>query len=378
MPLLAGCNKTEIVQNSPVDNIPASEQTTDANRESPGTRGAQAQAVTEPEVTGRLSRNSADAEGKKLTRCEYRYLNKNGEFVSVVADIQGSVNIHVTERKSADGEEKVYRASRTLVPDAKRIDEYLHKLDTYGRQPGPLMWVDAPERANWMDDESTTWLIMNYEDVQFIVSSRQELPEDRYKAFNIIYTYLTSFVSGFDRKMRQNIGAPAPDIIKEVHGKKVKLVPGTGNSVLTGAEINYGDKKWWIEEEFVGRFESTQSSLKQTSEETEEGVEIKAAMKIEKDGNFTLKINDTEYVGSLGVQRLYQVAASANMVVKSEKSAEIMKENGRILGGDHLFIEYEGCDDVPEYGRLRLFIEGTPYVEGRGYTPSQTIFIDRQ
>ena len=39
----------------------------------------------EPEITGKLSYDIKDAEGKDLTKVEYRYLSKEGELVSVVA-----------------------------------------------------------------------------------------------------------------------------------------------------------------------------------------------------------------------------------------------------------------------------------------------------
>lgn len=376
---LMGCNLKEAGQNTetPLNTQPVSEKAASADRNA---NNASNDINPEPEITGRLSTDMKDAEGKKLTRCEYRYLHKNGDFVSVVADFRGPSHIKVTERKSAEAEINVFEASKSSAPDAKRIVEYLHKLDTYGRIPGPLNWVDAPERPNWSDDESTTWLIINFEDIQFIVSSRQQLPEHRYKAFHSIYTYMTSFVSGFHRKMRQNIGEPAAEITKRVHGKKVKLVPGTGNTVLDGAEIDYGSKLWWVEEEFVGRFESTESSLNISKEQTEEGIAEPTRLIIDKKGNIDIKIGDIEYIGSLSSERLYRVSSTLFLIQKTPENEELLKKEGRLTNGMRCNLDYDdgGDENIKEYSRMKLFIPGEPYVEGLGFIPSKTIFVDRK
>ena len=387
--LIAGCSKTESVHNPPAEPVDPSASNAGIQQPSQDVpitmpKSPNAEDYKEPQITGRLSTNIKDAEGKKLTRCEYRYLSKSGDFLSVFVDFTGAAKLNVIEKKGPDAEPTVHPKSQSAHVDSKYLDTLLHKLDTYGHQSGPLMWLEAPERPNWADDDSTTWIIMTYQDVQFIVSSRQQLPEHRYKGFNAVYTYLTSFVPGFKRKMRQNIGEPAPDIIRSVHGKEVRLVPGTGNTVLDGAEIDYGDKLWWIEEELVGTFESTPQSLEITKQNTEAGIPISASMHIRNDGNFTLTIDKTEYIGSLSPERLYNSWMTAWIKEKTEQSQKELAEKGRFDYGTTIHLSYDGESDDPDvapqnmYNRLIIRIEGEPYVQGRGYTPSQTIYIDRK
>lgn len=66
----------------------------------------------------------------------------------------------VSEQASPQAQPKVYPKGHAVIK-ADRIDEILHKLDTYGHVKGPLNWAAAPERDNWKDDTSTTWIIAN-------------------------------------------------------------------------------------------------------------------------------------------------------------------------------------------------------------------------
>ncbi len=333
----------------------------------------------EPPIVGRLSSNIQDANGKKLTRCEYRYESLDGDFLSVVAEIKGRTVIEVTEQSKGDEEAKIYPQGQYAAPNAKQIDEFLHKLDTYGTKPGPLTWVGAPLRPDWEKDTSTTWLIMNYEDVQFVVSSRQQLPDLRYDGFNTIYTYLTSYIPNFNRKMHQNIGEPHPEITGYVHGKKVKLVPGTGNTANVGAEVNFEGKLWWVEEEFVGEFETTDKAFSIAEEKYGYDYNLgKAWIKIDEKGNFEMKIegDEKEYIGSLDETRLYQVPAKAYMLTKTKEYLERLERDGKITYGAGFSIDYDPSDR--RYGRLKIEFEGSPYVAGRGAIAPKLYLLDRK
>ncbi len=376
-PLVVGCDKTTPVQNSP--------ESVETAVKTPEQGGGQASnEVTEltPDLSGTFSANPKDADGKDLTRVEYRYLNKSGVMVSVVANVSGVADVTVTEIDPAGSEPKTFKKGRYSSVNVKQLDKFLHQLDTYGQVTGPLMWVGLPERADWSKDDSTTWIIMDYGETRFVVSSRQQLPEHRYKGFNTIYTYLTSFVPGFERKMRQDIGEPAQKIVKTVHDKPVALVPGTGSTALTGAELDYGDKLWWVEEEFVGKFVTTESAmLAAKAVELEGFVAGVGEITIDAQGNFTMKDGEEEYIGSLRRERLYQTMAKGVRVLKTPESLKQLEVEGKIKNGERFDIDYDTSSEVEAlapYTRLRIEIEGTPYVEGVGAVSPRVILLDRQ
>ena len=337
----------------------------------------------EPVISGKLSHDLGEAEGKNMTRVEYRYVSSKGELLSVVASINESRRIDditVTEKSSQDAEAKIYKKGNS-VPDYNSLRELLYDMHTYQKNVGLITWNNAPERPNWKDDISTTWVIVHFGDIQYIISSRQDLPKERYEAFNRLYTYLTSFVRGFDRKMTQDIGEPAPPVIKMVHGKEVRLVPGTGNSVQAGADIDYGDKKWWIEEEFNATFRATPDSLKLCEGPFMDEAVTSAEISIDNNGNFVLHINKHEFIGSLDRTRKYGVMADAYYANNDEMSRKKMEKNGYLDSGKSFWIDYhegEGYDDYGEsYKRLVLKFKGEPYVHGRAIEPN-TIVLERK
>lgn len=337
----------------------------------------------EPEITGKLSHDLKDAEGKNMTRVEYRYVSQKGEFLSVVASISDARRIDditVTEKDSPDAEIKSYKKGNS-VPDYQLLREMVYDL-RHQKNAGLITWNNAPERSNWKEDKSTTWIVVHFGDIQYIISSRQDLPEERFGAFNRLYTYLTSFVSGFDRKMPGDIGAPAAPIIKTVHGKEVRLVPGTGNSVQAGAEIDYGAKKWWIEEEFNATFKTTPKSLKLCDGQFRNEAVTSAEITIDDNGNFVLHINQNEFIGSLDRTRKYGVWGKAYYSNFKDRVQEEINEHGYFKGGKSFMIDYREGEGYDEKGKpytvLELRFEGEPYVHGRGAVEPNTIVLERK
>lgn len=339
----------------------------------------------EPEITGKLSHDLSDAEGKDLTRVEYRYLSNNGEFLSVVASF-GAKNprqineISITEMDSL---KDTPRVSKLDVDHGRTYDDVLNLLYHIHNEKnaGILSWINHPERANWKEDKSTTWIVINFDDIQYIVSSRQDLPEGRYYAFYQLYKYLISLMPGYQREMRQDIGEPAVPVYKEVHGKEVPLIPGTyyGSGQWVNGELDYGDKKWWIEENLNDTFRATPKSLKFSKGHYDTFNDKKvtsADITIDDNGNFVLHVNGQEFIGSLSRER----SIHAHFVYNDDRGQELFNRKGYLDTGDLVRIQYyrsKGYDeDHNEYVRLQLDFLGRPYVHGKAVPPT-LIYLDR-
>lgn len=99
----------------------------------------------------------------------------------------------------------------------------------------------------------------------------------------------------------------------EIAGKTYSTVRGTGNSVGTGAVIDFGDDKWWEVEGFVGEYALTDPGRK-VSEELlgENNDDLKnVTLSLRPDGAVTFTVDDKVYEGTCDAERKYQCYASA-------------------------------------------------------------------
>ena len=105
----------------------------------------------------------------------------------------------------------------------------------------------------------------------------------------------------------------------EQFGNLIPLVPGTGNSTNGyGAELDYGDRIWWLEEGFTGSWHACASETVETTADT-------GVFRVEEDGMTELQVDGTVYSGTLGKVRTYLEPVMAELAAGEEKRTfEIM------------------------------------------------------
>lgn len=98
-----------------------------------------------------------------------------------------------------------------------------------------------------------------------------------------------------------------------INGKQYRTIAGTGNIVGTGAIIDFGDDKWWQIEHFQGHYELTKASLEKTPQVIYAGPGLydNASVDILEDGSLRVVVNDSEFTGSVDMERGWQVRATA-------------------------------------------------------------------
>lgn len=132
-----------------------------------------------------------------------------------------------------------------------------------------------------------------------------------------------------------------------IGGKTYSTVRGTGNSVGTGAVIDFGDDKWWIVEGFVGSYKLTDRAKETYSKDFPDSRiwNSEAVLEIKADGSVELQVdNDQHFSTAVDSERLYGCYASA-------------------MGGEISFA-FRYDDEKGEYDNILEFkMRGWPYPE---------------
>lgn len=97
-----------------------------------------------------------------------------------------------------------------------------------------------------------------------------------------------------------------PDIYESTvswFGHEVSLVPGTGDGSEDGwgAQIDYGEKDWWLKEGFTGSWSMTEEDREQ-----EHSTDSEVLLAVSKDGNVMLRTDDEVWTGQLPEIRYYK------------------------------------------------------------------------
>ena len=84
-------------------------------------------------------------------------------------------------------------------------------------------------------------------------------------------------------------------------GRSVSLVPGTGTGEdRRGAEIDYGEEKWWLLEGFTGTWSLAEGEWQ------EEATHTSVTLTVEEDGSVTLTLDGETWTGTLPDKRYYR------------------------------------------------------------------------
>lgn len=145
----------------------------------------------------------------------------------------------------------------------------------------------------------------------------------------------------------------------EINGKTYNTVSGTGNSVGTGAEIDFGEDKWWEVEHFTGRYELTEKAIEVMKKEMgTSGVDFveydTAFFEITPDGQITFQAGDEElYEGTVDAARLYGCYAT----------------------GAGFEFDFYQSEDGPDENFIEVRRRGEPYPVN---TPGYQIYLERK
>ena len=147
----------------------------------------------------------------------------------------------------------------------------------------------------------------------------------------------------------ENETAPEEKQSVNWHGTEMELVPGTGQSDdLTGAVLDYGDNRWWVEEGFVGQYLMNEDT-EQLAGVTEEYSELT----VYENGAVVWITDDAVYSGELFDKRHYgdaahgYVTADDDQVPRAFEIDFVRTENGTA--------EYYGPEEKVTSDIVRIF-----------------------
>ena len=136
------------------------------------------------------------------------------------------------------------------------------------------------------------------------------------------------------------------------HGQYVNLVPETGNIVGTGAIIDYGDTPWWIAEEFVGTWVSTEADRERIVEWYSDGnPPDDGKLEIRENGTFAMTFGGISYEGTLAKTRGYAVYAGGEMTPV---------DGGYTQGVWFDYITYDD-EEKDTWSHIEFHVDGLPY-----------------
>ncbi len=199
-----------------------------------------------------------------------------------------------------------------------RLLEILSSYDIkgYSRLPGRGS-SNSPSRSVWVFEG----------DERYVVSFDAIFPKTLPPQEDIMYYELFNFFNdriseepGWEKVRSENLEDPREnpaygERLVEHFGHMVHLVPGTGtlSEDWKNAQIDYGDKIWWLEEGFTGTWVQSEEDKKLPSITNES-----AKLTVTEDGKAVLELDDEVLEGELADQRFY----------KTPVGIHLWKENG--------------------------------------------------
>ncbi len=223
-------------------------------------------------------------------------------------------------------------------------------------------WSELPTRGYGTAPDRT--LIVFSGEESWAVSYDTVFPETIPPLEDILYMELYNFFNGLIRDIPDWSEVQSPDLPdprenpaygeREVvwFGRQVRLVPGTGIFAGDqGAEIDYGEEKWWLLEGFTGAWSLSESWR-------EEASHASASLSVREDGSVTLTLEDKVWTGTLGEKRYYREAIGVRLTCEGE-------------GSRRFTLEPAGAED---YRLLRVFAYPGPLPEKQFY-PTDVMLV---
>ena len=188
-------------------------------------------------------------------------------------------------------------------------------------------WTNLPSRSS-VSGPARALVLLDGDDIAYDIMWNARFPETIPPEEDIFYFELYNFFNGliydapeWAEVRSENLDDPRDDPIYKGRtvtwfGHERALVPGTGSSDDYGAEIDYGDEKWWIAENFVGTWIMTGEQSRQTfgmgmiagdpmSPAGADPYPAEATLTVGTDGSVTLEIEDTVWTGSVASNKRY-------------------------------------------------------------------------
>ncbi len=243
-----------------------------------------------------------------ITEIHLTYDKSVGEQFYLEADVvkmsEKGADIIMTKRTGPDnslGKKK----KDTVKIDKEKLDELFEILGRYD-----LEGYTGLQAAGTTTPPYRTLFVLNGDKVVYSVCFNTQFPKTLPPEEDIMYfelfNYFNDIIAG-EEGWEEVVGENLPDPRDEPayyertvtwFGKEVNLVPGTGVGYDDGkyAVIDYGDKKWWIEEGFTGEWILDKDNAEDVSY---------ASMTVNDDGEVQLTVDGVLYNGTLDeVRRL--------------------------------------------------------------------------
>ena len=165
---------------------------------------------------------------------------------------------------------------------------------------GLSSWQTLPLRSDYAGDHYRASLRLQFTNGELKFATNQQLPPVQDYVFYQVYTCLQYYVAGYTANLPYPLGANRPRDTVEVHGREVPILAGSGEPYLTNAILDYGDRKWWVEEGLVGSYTLVPGGCESV------GKVKTAALQIGADGAITLAVNGQTLQGFVDKGRRYQ------------------------------------------------------------------------
>ena len=202
-----------------------------------------------------------------------------------------------------------------------------------------------------------TLMVFSGED-QWYIAFDAVFPKTLPPLEDVMYMELYNFFNSLIRGMPDWSEVQSPDLPdprenpaygeREVSwfGRTVRLVPGTGvyTADFRGAEIDYGEEKWWFLEGFTGTWILVE-------EWREEASHLSAQLTVREDGSLTLTLDGREWTGTLGDKRYYREDIGVRLTCEGEGSRSFTLM----------------CLEEEDYGLLRVYAYPGPVPEEQFY-----------
>ena len=299
-----------------------------------------------------------------ITKLHFNYDRFSGEQLELdvwMKDISASGSTAQVKKRVGPMNYTGTTREGNFTVSSRQLRQLLEILEEYDLRA----WSQLPRRGHGSSPTRhlTVWYGEEMVDVPWDAIFPETLPPRE----EIMYARIYNYFNGLIREDPDWKDVDSPDLedprdnpayserTVTQYGHEVRLVPGTGvySKEGQGAKIDYGEKKWWLEEGFTGHWVMTDADL---YENAGYRIQIQADLTVLEDGTFTLVLDGVPCPGVLAEDRYYRSAIGARVEYQNgERSCEIWPtEEGSYR--KILLRSYPGPVPEPQYTPIDVYL----------------------
>lgn len=256
--------------------------------------------------------NNKAADNDRITSVHLTYDKYSGDqyFLEAVVDINkdNTAKTIITKRIGPMNYTGTKKEGKISMNEGQ-VEELLNILSRYDLEA----WNNLPSYGSSTSPTRSLY-VSKGKDVSYYVAWNAKFPKTLPPEEDIMYMELFNYFNdmianepGWEEVVGENLEDPRDNPAYGERtviwfGNEVRLVPGTGTWYEDGrySDIDYGDKKWWIEEGFTGEWTLNKDHPTDDLNPVDD-----ASLKVEEDGSLIFEFKGETYKGALSEGRRY-------------------------------------------------------------------------